>query len=325
MTEDIKKVFVSYSWDDSEHRQWVMDLVRNLRRNGVDATFDQFETQSGTVHLQEMMINSMKENDKVIIVLTQDYAERAESMQGGVGFETRLSLHELQDNPHKFIFLLRGGNFEESIPYHLKGYYVITFTDVEMYEEKFKELLHRIENVPLYEVNPIGPKPNLSPQKAIMEASKGGSDNRFTGSDFQLNREVTDLDKEKFLANSYTEMKDLFTELFAHIRSQNSGFDYNLENFGDKKHIFKLYDRGSYQTGIKMWLGGGFMKGINLYYGVHLDPSSDNAYNETLQCEEIDGVLYLKMTMNTFGDIEKGNPKALVEEIWQNHLYHYFK
>ena len=37
-------VFISYSWDNPRHKEWVT-TANELRRNGIDATLDEFITQ----------------------------------------------------------------------------------------------------------------------------------------------------------------------------------------------------------------------------------------------------------------------------------------
>ena len=34
------KVFVSYTWEDNEHMDWVENLATRLRRDGIDITLD---------------------------------------------------------------------------------------------------------------------------------------------------------------------------------------------------------------------------------------------------------------------------------------------
>ena len=36
------KTFVSYSWSDPQHQQWVIDLATQLRENGVDVILDKW-------------------------------------------------------------------------------------------------------------------------------------------------------------------------------------------------------------------------------------------------------------------------------------------
>jgi len=39
-TPDSPKTFISYSWTDTEHEEWVLDLARDLREFGVDVIID---------------------------------------------------------------------------------------------------------------------------------------------------------------------------------------------------------------------------------------------------------------------------------------------
>lgn len=39
----IPKVFVSYSHDNEEHKEWVLQLATRLRSNGVDIILDMME------------------------------------------------------------------------------------------------------------------------------------------------------------------------------------------------------------------------------------------------------------------------------------------
>lgn len=41
------RVFISYSWEDSEHRNWVRYLADQLIADGVDTTIDQYDLSLG--------------------------------------------------------------------------------------------------------------------------------------------------------------------------------------------------------------------------------------------------------------------------------------
>ena len=41
-------VFISYSHDDQNHKNWVRKLATNLRFHGVDVILDQFDLRIGT-------------------------------------------------------------------------------------------------------------------------------------------------------------------------------------------------------------------------------------------------------------------------------------
>jgi hypothetical protein len=35
------RVFISYSWDDEDHKRWVRDLAARLRTHGIETLLDQ--------------------------------------------------------------------------------------------------------------------------------------------------------------------------------------------------------------------------------------------------------------------------------------------
>lgn len=43
----IPQVFISYSHDSLEHKQWVLELATRLRANGIDAILDQWDLKPG--------------------------------------------------------------------------------------------------------------------------------------------------------------------------------------------------------------------------------------------------------------------------------------
>lgn len=93
--------FVSYCWGSPEQNKWIADLTNKLRDFSIDASCDQFEIQEHTINLNRMMIENIHRSDYVIIVLTENYARKADQFDGGVGYETLLSIPELQGNPNK--------------------------------------------------------------------------------------------------------------------------------------------------------------------------------------------------------------------------------
>jgi hypothetical protein len=97
-------VFLSYSWDNEEHKAWVKKLAARLRSDGVSVVLDQWELQPGD-RLPIFMEAAIRENDFVLIVCTPHYKERSEARQGGVGYEGDIMTGELLGtrNERKFI------------------------------------------------------------------------------------------------------------------------------------------------------------------------------------------------------------------------------
>lgn len=164
------KVFISYSWDSDLHKDWVVNLMNKLREKGVNTKIDRSITQNGTVNLNRMMIEEFKNSCFIVTVLTENYAMRANDYRGGVGLETMLLGNELLNNIKKIIPLKRSSGSDETvIPYCLKG---LNYTDFSMdnnFDSSFNELLHRIYEVDMIEVAPIGKRPDLKTKKIISE------------------------------------------------------------------------------------------------------------------------------------------------------------
>lgn len=314
----IPTAFISYSWDSQEHQDWVAGLANSLRKNGVEATLDVFETQTGTVNLNQMMIKNIKDNDFTIIIMTPNYAQKADEFQGGVGFETTLLSSCIQENPNKIIPVLRSKDRKSAIPFYLIGYYYIDFSDDANFDEKVKELLHKLRGVDLIEKAPLGSQPDLKP-RSIGEIIAPKTDDF---DDLIPNLiEPTDMDKNKFMKESFVQIRDGLLQILNRTKQQNVNFDFDCENLTSKKALLRAYVNGQQKYAVKIWLGNGFgarEETINLSYGNHVS-ESDNSMNEYISCEVAkDKSLLLKMNMNMFGNRDANTSEAVVREIWSN-------
>jgi TIR domain-containing protein len=134
--------FVSYSWDDDEHKAWARGLAERLRADGVVATLDQWAAVPGD-QLPELMERAIADNKHVLIVCTPRYKSRSERREGGVGYEGDIITAEvLQTRNHrKFIPILRRGDWREAAPSWLAGKYYIDLRDGARYEAQYQDLL----------------------------------------------------------------------------------------------------------------------------------------------------------------------------------------
>ncbi|HLA75634.1 MAG TPA: toll/interleukin-1 receptor domain-containing protein, partial [Gammaproteobacteria bacterium] len=104
-------VFISYSHDSPEHKQWVLSLATDLRDNGIDAILDRWELVPGqdvTVFMQNGIITA----DRVLMVCSEAYVTKGEAGVGGVGFERLIVTAEVVQSidTKKFIPLLRNNS-----------------------------------------------------------------------------------------------------------------------------------------------------------------------------------------------------------------------
>lgn len=312
--------FVSYSWDSMEHKEWVIGFTNKLRKNGIDATNDVFETQKGTTNLYSMMANNIRIKDFIIVIITDNYCKRADKLEGGVGFETELLLPLIQSNKDKIILIVRNkSQGKDNIPFYLNGIHYFDFSDDTKFDEMFKGLLYRILGVERYLVAPLGDIPNLK-SKDVEEINK--IESHEFGEIIPNLKRITDLEKNRFMKESFIEMKKGFTKLLENTKSKNPNFEYEYDDITSKKTIFKIYLDGNLKYSIKIWLYStlGDIENINLAYGNRIS-SGDNSANEIINCEvDEDNNLKLRMIMNMFSSQKFFTAIEIAIEIWKRSL-----
>lgn len=158
MNDKIPKVFISYSWEDEDHKKWVKTLADKLIENGLDADIDQYDLELGD-RLPQFMENEISNADYVVIVCTPAYKEKADNRRSGVGYEGHIISEELMSNKNerKFIPVIKKESVKESMPKFLAGKLAIDFTKEELDEENINDLittLHGVKKKP-----EIGKKP----------------------------------------------------------------------------------------------------------------------------------------------------------------------
>lgn len=155
----IPKVFISYSHETIEHKKWVLELATRMRNNGIDAILDQWELQPGD-DLPHFMESHLSNSDKIIMVCTEKYVQKANSGQGGVGYEKMIITSNLLKNidENKVIPIIRQKS-NSDVPTFLKSKLYINFSKIDDFEFSFDELIRTIHRSPLYKKPPIGNKP----------------------------------------------------------------------------------------------------------------------------------------------------------------------
>ncbi|MDO3645141.1 toll/interleukin-1 receptor domain-containing protein [Mucilaginibacter sp. L3T2-6] len=127
-------VFISYSWDSQEHKEWVRKLADYLiKYGGINVILDQYDLAVGN-NMTYFMESAIERANKVLIILTPVYKMKADSRSSGVGFEHSIissNLFETQKDNTKFIPVLRSGSSKESSPVFIKSlvYYDMSVND----------------------------------------------------------------------------------------------------------------------------------------------------------------------------------------------------
>ena len=140
-----KSVFISYSWDDDQHCEWVRRLAERLRADGVDVFIDRWTAVPGD-QLPAFMERAIRENGFVVIVCTPRYKSRSDSREGGVGYEGDIMTGEVMssNNHRKFIPVLRKGAWPEAAPSWLLGKYHINLAGDPYSERDYEDLVRTL-------------------------------------------------------------------------------------------------------------------------------------------------------------------------------------
>lgn len=154
------KVFVSYSWDSPEHLEWVRRLVIDLRANGVDAISDRTHLRFGQdlPHFMEQADRC----DRVIVVCTENYMNRADQRIGGVGYEHLVTAAELAGDPlsMRFVPVIKDPRDARHTPANLRGRLFVDLSDGPGYNTNFQALVRDLHNA-VPPVPPVGRRPQF--------------------------------------------------------------------------------------------------------------------------------------------------------------------
>jgi len=153
------RVFISYTGSTQSQKDWVADLAKYLRANGIEARLDQWHLRQG-MDLPQWMTNELALADRVLIVSDAQYAAKADGRLGGVGWETMVIQGDMLSLPpgnNKYIAIVREPNFELGLPRYLKTKYCFHCALDTKNTKLRQDLLRELYNVDL--APPIGEAP----------------------------------------------------------------------------------------------------------------------------------------------------------------------
>ena len=158
------KLFISYSWSNSQHEQWVIELATSIRESGIDVILDKWDLKEGhdAYAFMEQMVSD-PDIEKVAIICDKTYSEKADGRAGGVGTETQIISKEVYDNQQqdKFVVVVseKDENGKPYLPTYYKSRIYIDLSEPDTYAENFERLLRWAFNKPLYVKPEIGSAP----------------------------------------------------------------------------------------------------------------------------------------------------------------------
>lgn len=160
------KLFISYSWSNPTHEQWVIDLANELTESGVHVILDKWDLKEGhdSLAFMEKMVTD-PQITKVAIICDEVYASKADGRSGGVGTETQIISREVYENQEqgKFVAIIpeRDSQGKAYLPTYYKSRIYIDLSEPDKYSDNFEKLLRWIYDKPLYTRPEIGKRPSF--------------------------------------------------------------------------------------------------------------------------------------------------------------------
>jgi len=158
------KIFVSYSWIDGKPDDNALKLVAALRENNYNAVCDVLLMQEETaINFNKMMVKCLQAN-KVIVILSEKYKEKADSFKGGVGDEYQYILEDIKKETQKYILVTFENDRDKVTPEFLRGRDVLFLDKSEIISN---DLLCKITGISIYDFPPVNPEKTLLVSKKI--------------------------------------------------------------------------------------------------------------------------------------------------------------
>jgi hypothetical protein len=186
MSAKAPRVFISYSHDSEEHKNWVLALSTRLVSNGVDVILDQWDLTLGS-DLPHFIESGLSAADRVLAVCTDQYVEKANLGTGGVGYEKMILSAQLMKNINadRIIPAVRSSSGPSLVPFFLLSKLYIDFRDDLEFEFKYSELIYdihgeKIKPRPLLGkspflagIAPVSPLISFTPGRYVSPAQSG--------------------------------------------------------------------------------------------------------------------------------------------------------
>ena len=219
------KLFISYSWSNAIHEQWVLDLATELRENSVDVVLDKWDLKEGhdAIAFMEKMVTD-ETIEKVLIISDKIYAEKADQREKGVGTEAQIISSEIYNSVRqdKFVAIVTETDRDGKpyLPTYYKSRIYIDFSDVSNYSKNFEQLLRWIFNKPFYKKPALGKppsflddKPELSLEtttifRRTIEAIKNGKDYSIASFYEYINTFTNNIEKFRIKKDDKKEFDD---------------------------------------------------------------------------------------------------------------------
>jgi len=164
------KAFISYSWSSPQHSEFIDQIARRLRDDGVDVLYDRWELEEGhDVHFfMERMVTDASVTH-VLIFCDSGYVEKANTRRSGVGTESQIISKDIYEKVQqtKFVPIICERDGERPlVPAFLGSRIYLDFSSPELVNQNWERLIRKLYGKPADIKPPLGTPPSY-----ILEAA----------------------------------------------------------------------------------------------------------------------------------------------------------
>lgn len=314
-------IFVSHAWKNGRPDIRVLQFVDFLRTNGYDAICDvQMQQEKTAIHFTEMMADSLRKAELIIIVLSAEYKLKADNFQGGVGTEYRYIIDDFSRNQNRYVLVSFSGRQEDVTPDFLRGRDIVDLAVDE--DNDYRELFSKLSGEAKYEFSPVSEKKTIPTAEKIGVLSLKQERN-----DLQTNLSqrlgitskvpLSDIDKKKYLKEAYIRIIESLKTISQEFSNSHPDFQIECEMTGIDTYVFNIYRNGKSTYAVQVWYGntvGGRENGI--FYGNSI--GSKNSFSEMIICTDNDGQPAYHFNVGLAGNIHFADLDEVIKVIWKD-------
>lgn len=180
MSNEVPKLFISYSWSSPTHEEWVLELATQLADAGVKVILDKWDLREGhdSIAFMEQMVTN-PEIKKVIMVCDRTYMEKTNKRDGGVGTEAQIispQLYSKTADQGKFVAVIaeKDDAGKPYLPVYYQSRIYIDLADPDFRQANLEKLIRWIYDKQVHIRPELGKRPSYLDSPNVI--TLGGSD-----------------------------------------------------------------------------------------------------------------------------------------------------
>lgn len=292
---------VALSFAD-EDRHIVDEVAKCLRSQDISVFYDDFEkvkTWGKNLHDYFQEIYSTKAKYCVMFI-SKYYAEKL-----WTNLERQTAQARALKEKQEYILPIRFDDTE--IPGIL--------TTIQHYDAKKKSskdicemIISKIRNTPLFENQDLPDEIHIP----------------------KIKRTISDLEKSKFLKDTFETIRNYFQKALKQLEKQNFHCNTNYNNVTSMKFVSEIYVEGELKNSCKIWYGSSSFGSNSINFlsgGKYMDINNDNSLNDSAALEDNGLEMYYRLTMSMFSrdtgiDTTKASPEDVAKYLWHKFIEH---